>query len=453
MWSNKKLFFRWWLIAALIYLIFSAVVTWQYGTDFLMPMGDDSAHHIKLAENLIKYHTFSLDGLNSNSEPLLPLKPTNFLSPGYAFWLVIIFLIFKSFTPAIFIGAIIFAISVPLTYLLAREITGNNKIAFWAALIFMIEPLSVYHSGLLFTEQIFVPMFLTGIYCFVKYIKNGNFKFLSGSLITLSAATLVRPVLFYFLPVLVFIVLFKEFKISIKRALILGIISLVLVYSIIGVWIVRNKIVLNTWQISSNTGAILYGYHYESLMRNLDLTSENPKILGGNRDAFSVEYNKILGNFAVGEILKHKTQYLKLRLVYTPLFFLSNGYDNILSRFYGTAGFDKYFRSDLVNTFMKGEFIKTFKTIFDSPKSMIFLLGSLFWFFIFVLAALGFWRNFKDSSGPKIIWGFIAVLILYFDIVTTPLVTARYRLPINPFIFIFAVTGFLYLKQLVKKND
>ena len=83
---------------------------------------------------------------------------------------------------------------------------------------------------------------------------------------------------------------------------------------------------------------------------------------------------------------------------------------------------------------------------------MIFLLGSLFWFFIFVLAVLGFWRNFKDSSGSKIIWGFIAVLILYFDVVTTPFVTARYRLPINPFIFIFAIAGFLYLKQLMKKN-
>lgn len=447
---DKKLFFKWWIAAALIYLIFSTVATWQYGTDFLMPLNNDTAHHIKLAENLIKYRTFSLDGLNSNSEPPLPLKPTNFLSPGYAFWLAFIFLIFKSFTPAIFIGAIIFALSAPLTYFLAKEIIGSNKIAFWSALIFMLEPLSIYHSGLMFTEQLFVPAFLLAVYFFVKYLKTGNKNFVFGSLLIFSASVLIRPIIFYLLPLLSGVVFIKEYKISWRRAVISGLLSLVIAGSLIGGWLVRNKIILNTWQISGNQGAILYGYHYELLMRGLNIAPKSPNV--GNLYVFSPEYNNLMGKFAIKEILNHKLSYLKMRLVYLPLFFFSSGYDNILSRFYGAAGFDKYFRGDLVNSFFKGEFIKIFKTIFDSPKNMIFLLGSLFWFFIFILALAGFWKNFKDNAGPKIIWVFIGVLILYFDMITTPLVTARYRLPINPFIFIFAVAGFIYLKQLMKKN-
>jgi 4-amino-4-deoxy-L-arabinose transferase-like glycosyltransferase len=450
MWSSKKLFFRWWVIAVLIYLIFSAVVTRQYGTNFLMPLNDDTVHHIQLAKNLINYRTFSLDGLNGKYETSPP-KLTNFLTPGYALWLALIYIIFKSFIPAIFIGAIIFALSIPLTYLLAQEITGNSKIAFWSALVFMVEPLSIYHSSLMFTEQLFVPVFLAGVYLFFRYIKEGNVKFLFVSAILFSVSTLIRPILFYFLPVLVFIVFFKEFKISIKHALILGIISLVLAYSIIGIWLVRNKTVLNTWQISSNTGAILYGHHYEPLMRSLNLAPGNPNV--DNLDVFSPEYNKILGNFAIGEILKHKAQYLKLRLTYVPLFFLSNGYDNIVSRLTGTPGFDKYFRWDLISVISKGSFAQAFKMILNIPKSIIaVLVGFLFWLFISILALMGFWRLFKRKAGiDKRIVGFIGILILYFDLITTPLITARYRLPINAFIFIFAVSGIYYLKDKIKQ--
>ena len=449
---DKKLFFRWWLIAALIYLIFSAVITWQYGTDFLIPMGDDSAHHIKLAENLIKYQTFSLDGLYSPEEPKQPLAPTNFLTPGYAFWLALIYLVFNSFVPAIFIGALVFAVSVSLTYLLAQEITGNNKIAFWSALIFMIEPLSIYHSGLMFTEQLFVPIFLLAVYFFIRYIKTGNKNFVFSSLFIFSLSVLIRPIIFYLLPVLVLIVFFKELKISIKHSIILGTISFVLTYSIIGVWLVRNKTVLNTWQVSSNTGAILFGYHYEPLMRHLGLVPGNQKILGGGRDIFSVEYNKILKKFVLGEITKHKVQYLEIRAAYAPLFFLSSGYNNIVSRFTGVPSLDKYFRGDLVSFFAKGDINGALRIMFRAPKIAVLLIGFSFWFLITALAIIGFWRLLKTNKGTNffaII--FISALIIYFNLVTTPLITARYRLPVNPFIFIFAVSGFYFLKEKIKQ--
>ncbi|MFH0956209.1 MAG: phospholipid carrier-dependent glycosyltransferase [Candidatus Falkowbacteria bacterium] len=447
--DNKKIFWQWWLIAAIVYLVIAGVITWHYGTNFLMPLNDDTAHHIQLAKNLINYRTFSLDGLDGKYETLPP-KPTNFLTPGYALWLALIYLIFKSFIPAIFIGAIIFALSAPLMYLLAQEITGSDKIAFWSAFIFIFEPLSVYHSGLLFTEQIFVPLFLAGVYGFIKYFKNGGLNLLALSLIAFSFATLIRPAIFYFLPALVLIVIFKEFKISIKRALILGIISIILAYSIIGIWLIRNKIVLNTWQVSSNTGAILFGYHYEPLTRSLGLKPESQKILGGGRDIFSVEYNKKLGEFAIKEILNHKPAYFKMRLVYFPLFFVSNGYDNIVSRLTGSEGFDKYFRWDLVSSFQKGDILLGVKKLFNAPKTITAILsGALFWFLVSLSAIIGFWRLLKERE--NLIVMFIGLLIVYFAFVTTPLINARYRLPINSFIFIFAVSGFYFFKEKLKQ--
>ncbi len=444
-------FWRWWFIAAIVYLVVAGVITWHYGTNFLMPMNDDTAHHIQLAKNLINYGTFSLDGLSGKYETLPP-KPTNFLTPGYALWLALIYLIFKSFIPAIFIGALIFAFSAPLTYLLAQEITGSDKIAFWSAFLFIVEPLSIYHSGILFTEQIFIPLFLAGIYCFVKYIKGGGLKFLSVSLVALSVATLVRSVLFYFLPILILIIILKELRISWQRAAVLGALSIFLAYSFIGIWIFRNKIILNTWQVSSNTGAILFGYHYELLMRSIGKTPVSPKEITDNQDIFSVDYNKQLEKFAVGEIFNNKMAYLKLRLVYAPLFFLSNGYDNILSRLTGGSGFDKYFRGDLVSKFMKSDIIGALKMIFHTPKIAALLAGFSFWFLATVLAIIGFCRSFKTNKNVDF-WlvGFIGILIIYFNLATTPLVTARYRLPINPFIFIFAVSGIYFLKDKFRK--
>src|SRR3989344_3822001 len=115
-WKLKiNVFWRWWLAAALLYLIFAGIVTYFYGTGFLMPLNDDTGHHIRLAKNLIDYGVFSLDGLDGQRSIISP-RPTNFLTPGYAFWLAFIYIIFKSFTPAIFVGVLIFTLSVPLTY-------------------------------------------------------------------------------------------------------------------------------------------------------------------------------------------------------------------------------------------------------------------------------------------------------------------------------------------------
>lgn len=235
--------------------------------------------------------------------------------------------------------------------------------------------------------------------------------------------------------------------------MVLGALSIFLAYSFVGIWLIRNKIVLNTWRISGDQGVILFGYHYEPLMRSLGLKQENENILCVGQGLFSVECNKIQGKLAIQEILKYKAEYLKFRLVYAPLFFLSSGYDNIYSRLTGAVGFDKYFRGDLVSSFTKGDINGALKMMFRAPKITALLIGFSFWFLITALAIIGFWRLFKISKDADLfVIIFIGVLIIYFDLITTPLITARYRLPINPFIFIFAVSGLLYLKQLIKKN-
>lgn len=411
--ENERIFLKWWLTAVILYLTFAGIVTYFYGAGFLMPLGDDTGHHIRLAKNIIDYSVFSLDGLGGQYSAIPP-QPTNFLTPGYAFWLAFIYIVFESFTPAIFIGVLIFAFSVSLTYFLAEEILNNRKIAFWSAFIFMIEPLSIYHSGLLFTEQLFVPIFLAAVYFFMAYIRRGNKKFLAASLLLFSVSALIRPIIFYFLPVLILINVFLKIRTSWRKALIMGFVSAILAYSVIGVWIIRNKIVLNTWQISSNQGAILAS-HYGLVAKKLGKSSLDIPSFPYESNNFSTEYNNNLGRAALKELTKNKLAYLEVKFSYLPVFFLTNGYNNLFSLLTGRT------------------------------ENFIFLIGALIWAAMGSFGLFGLWHLFK--SGQKISAVFAVFLILYFAFVASPIVTSRYRLPLNPLIFIFAVNGFYFLRN------
>lgn len=419
-----------------------------------MPIGNDTGDHIKLAENLIKYKTFSLDNPDLNKNFNLPPRPTNFLTPAYALWLAIIYIIFHSFTPAIFIGAIIFSLSVPLTYFISREILPSKKSATIAAAIFLFEPLAIYHSGLMFTEQIFVPTFLLGAYFFIKYLKESKYKLLFSALVLFSVSTLIRPILFYFLPALVLIVIFGKLKTSWRQAVIFGFASFFLAYSIMGVWLIRNKIVLNTWQISSNQGVIL-DQHYLLLVKYGFSDFFERDLLTKGLKPNSVEYDNAIAKFAIKEIMNHKLGYLKIRAIYMPLFFTSSGYGNIVERLAKQPPLNNYFRDNFIFALSNFDFRTIYETLLKSPTSFYAIVfGAALWAFLSILAFIGLIHLFSASQGlGRSIIIFIGLLLFYFSLVASPLITARYRLPVNPFIFILAISGFYYIKTKFQKNS
>jgi hypothetical protein len=137
-----------------------------------------------------------------------------------------------------------------------------------------------------------------------------------------------------------------------------------------------------------------------------------------------------------------------------PIFFFSNGYSGLFSRLTDTIGFDKYFRNDLAFAFLKGNIVKGAEMIFSAPKEIVILIvGILIWFLMFLLAIAGFCQLFlKSQNNQKIMIGTIGILLLYFAFIVSPGIIARYHLPVNPFIFIFAISGLNYIKSLFIKN-
>src|SRR3989344_3613779 len=264
--SNKKpiLIFT---IVFLMELLTIFVLSRINGTEIFFR--GDGRDYQNLANNLIYHKTFAIT-------PNPPYLPTSFRTPIYPLWLAFIYLIFKSYNVAVFIGAFIFALSAPIVYFIGKEIF-SEKIAVIGAIIFGLEPWALYQSGFLAAEQIFMPIFLLSVYLFCRYLKSGSARHRYPAPAYLAIAALTRPAALFFIIIYAFLAFILEFRHSLwqpfkRSALIFLVFTAVLIP-----WLVRNKIVLNSWQFSSASGIRIFG-DYVTLKKHLGKTNEHVDI-------------------------------------------------------------------------------------------------------------------------------------------------------------------------------
>ncbi len=210
----------------------------------------DGRDYQNLANNLIYHQTLAI-----TPEP--PYLPINFRTPIYPFWLAFIYLIFQSYNAAIFIGAAIFAISASLVYLIGREIF-TEKIAMIAAFISGLEPWALYQSGFLAAEQIFMPVFLLSIYFFCRYLKSGKTSQLYLFSLILGIAVLTRPAALFFVVIFIFLAFIFELRHSIWQSFRASALIFLIFIAVLTPWLIRNKIVLDSWQFSSASGIRIF---------------------------------------------------------------------------------------------------------------------------------------------------------------------------------------------------
>ena len=405
----------------------------------------DGTEYQRLVKNIINNGEFSLDKQT-------PFVPTDYRTPGYPFWLAFIYIIFKSFTPAIFIGAVAFSVSSPLVYLIGKEIF-EEKIAFWSAILFAIEPWAIFQGGFLAAEQIFLPFLLFSIYFFCKYLNSENNYYLYCASLFLGFTALIRPAALYF--ILIFAILslilgkkkyfFGSFKTSILTVLIF--------LAVLSPWLIRNKIVLGTWQMSSGaSNGVIY---IESWALNKYLGKigdehewEKAAQILETRDYESmkrVENAKILADYGIKEIKANKIAFVTMHLKSMALFFIRNSYGNIFLDL-------KIKNSDIQSKIGSFVFKKDFKGILNlientSIGSKFLLPLLLFWPTITILAILGIFNMFRGGYSNIFFW-FLVLWVLYFPALLSDLLDeSRYKLSISAPLFMLAVAGFYKLKD------
>ena len=442
---NKKPIFLFFLMLALeLVMIF---VLSQKNELNLFFKGDGYQYH-GMVNNLINYQVLSVN-------EKAPFLPTNFRTPIYPYWLALIYIIFNSFIPAIFIGAVVFAISAPLTYLIARELF-SEKIAFISAILFALEPWAVYQAGFLAAEQIFIPFLLFVIYLFCVYIKSGSVFYLYLASFFLGFTVLIRPVnLFFIFGLIFFSIIFETAKAHWNRALKVAALAIFIFSLPLIPWLIRNKIVLNSWQFSSASNINLYFGHYAMLEKYLGKISDNEdmnekarNLIGAEKDeeTMTVKNSKILGDVATKEIRSNFGPYVAMSLKMFPLFLLKNSYGNIF--------FDLKIPNFNIQSKIRADFAnKNFGNlpilVKNMPLSSKFLLILLFfWPIIILLTLFGIFSNLKRKPANLLLW-FLIFWILYFTVLTElARDISRYKLAINAPLFMFAVAGLYKIKNL-----
>ena len=404
----------------------------------------DSMAFKAIALNIIEHGDFSDPGQTI---------PNNFRAPGYPLWLALIYLIFGSFKFAIPVGIIIVSFTVPLTYLIAKELF-NEKVALIGSLLAVFEPWAVFLTGTIMSEQLFMPVFLLSVYLFIRYLKYDSRNSFYLSALFFGVATLTRPYILYFWCVLAIIAFFKKRKFS-ESLKITTLATLIFIFTV-APWAIRNKVVLDTWQFSAVPAFSIYVANFNTLQvylgnfKSWDEGYARAFKIVPNFDVSSKESSDILMKEALDGIRRNLPTYIKISILSLPNFFISNSYSS-LGFYLGLKEFK--IQSQIVGLIKARHFSEAWNKILNISWSERGLLASgFFWPIITVLfltgAAVSLFK-FKQANLVGIIC--ILSVIFYFDGITHLMPElARFKIQAQPFIFIFAGAGIIYLLDKIK---
>ncbi len=341
--------------------------------------------------------------------------------------------------------------------MIGKEIV-KEKIAFWSALLFSVEPWAIFQSGFLAAEQIAIPAFLLSVYLFCRYLKSEKSCYLYFASLFLGITTMIRPATLYFILIFTFFAFVAEQKHSIFRSFKTSILTILIFIAILSPWLIRNKIVLSTWQLSSAaSNGVLYieSYHLNKYLGKItdEHEFERASLLLGTTDYESMkraENTKILADYAIKEIKANKAAFVAMHFRNMILFLIKNSYGNIfLDLKISGANIQSKIGASAFKKDVSGLII-IIKDASSGAKILTVLF--FFWPIIIIFAIFGIISALKENYRNLLYWFFI-LWILYFLALSADFHDiSRYKLSINAPLIAMAVFGFHKIKTLLYKN-
>jgi hypothetical protein len=193
----------------------------------------DTGSYLVVAESLLRHGRFGVDS-----------TPDITRTPGYPIFLIPGLSGGQLEAVTLVLQIALSVVSVSLVFGLAHLVSRRRDIAWWAALLYAVEPLSVIYASKLLTETLFTTLVLATSYGLAAYVRRPTWGRVLVVALGLAAAAYVRPIA-YFLPVVVALCLMI---VSVRRARrrpvgrMVGHVVLLLVVAmgLTGLWRVRN---------------------------------------------------------------------------------------------------------------------------------------------------------------------------------------------------------------------
>lgn len=435
-----------------------AVLSWS-GGDFLktrnmLPVfGPDSEGYYQAAKNFLEYGQFSL----SEREPLLPMS---FRTPGYPFFVVLIWYIFGNVQVLIFIQFIISAISAVFIYRLARKLL-TDKLAIVVSVVAFLEPSVAYYSGLLLSETLFTFFLVFAVYIFINIFLQEKtksfFLFLAVGFI-LGLATLVKPVA-QFLPIVFvtcgFVWLILNKKSRSAPYLLLVFVGFIVVVSPL---LVRNHVVFNEWSVSSVASYNLYNYNapmFYSYKEQVSFEDGRNYFRGKVKVEeqlmmMSLYKSRELKTAALEYISTDWPGYIKFHFIKSLPFFFTDGLRDMGQQ----VGLNNQSLPNISDYILKKDVVGLIKALITSPLNMILFIGGAMFWGVIILGMIFCLFDFKQ--GLKNNWLaviFLIIIVCYFGFLTGPVSNARFRVPVTPLMFIAAFYGYNFIIHIFKNRE
>ncbi|MBU1159557.1 glycosyltransferase family 39 protein [Patescibacteria group bacterium] len=395
----------------LIIILLTFLISLSYAFYFHIRPAVDASAYDQVAMNIVEGRGFRL---NTNL-PLLKDDVITYQGPFYQYFLAGIYLVFGHHYEAVWIiQSILRALSVLLIFLVCIKIFGReNRLAGWLAGGFLgFYPDLIEMGAMLMTETLFIFFLILVIYIFIHYYEKICFKGVFLLALSFGSAILVRSSIGLFLPVFIFY--FCKHKAYKHLFLFLFLICIIMTP-----WAIRNYSIYHEFlPTMANFGFNLWVGNHE---RGDGEGGNMPELFQAIEQYGPIEANHYAAGQFKNFVIEHPLAYVKLTATRIIKYF----------SFIRPMGFWFYQHG-------WSQFIFIISSAFASV--LLFTFG-----FAGIFAALK-----KEKNNAKLIYLIIFAFLTCLSVVFF-LIETRYRLPIYPFMAVFA--GFFIARLIAFKKE
>lgn len=424
------------------FLLYGSV---NFNTDnFLNSTHSDGYYEI--AYNLIHHKIFSMD-----SAP--PIISDSVRTPGYPLIIAASLYIFDSLWPLLIIQIITGSILPLLGRVISWEIMSNDTIANLVGWLLAVEPVGIMLSTWMISETFFTLFFFWFILFIIKFIKAAqventltlnNYQTIGWAALLLGIATLIRPTALY-LPVIL-IPAWYGYRFFLKSKYLHKqiIIFLVIFTLTLSPWFYRNYKTFGVASITSSKEDVMFTALAPSVLSVKNYRGYSESQIDFFKSKGFERYPVVSLNKAdwfqrqAIEVLKNNP---KESIIVTGISLLTFFTHDGMLTFLGFLGFIKFSSLTVGQVLAQPlpELFVTFKKLFFSPAFFVMLMRGL-WFLVAFLFLLDIIRAFIKKRFTALS-ALALICVAYFALTTISNgfgVNARFRFPINIYIFMFS---------------
>lgn len=394
-------------------------------------LGSDDVEYLRLGRNL--WHgIFSM----SAGTPLAPDSSRTILFP--------LFLSLGRFLPGaalIAAGLACSLVGLALWYRFARRVF-DERLAWWSTLLFAVDPLTLFWLNQFTTEALFSIFWFSGLIMLSKLFDTPRpgTALLAGVLLGL--AMLTRPIILLYPVIILFLLAMRHARRSWRKAAIAGAMFIMGIVLMVGPWAYRNYRTFGVLTVSSAGAGIWYG---ENAFTYLVWKH------GINRDQAGVILRRDLPNRplrmpeddaakmrVVGKLFRADPIGFSSVIALSAVpFFFGDGYASLFQTFAPGIQPPAVRWEGSLGTYL-AEYLRDIGK--SGPYAAVFLIGKILSVAIVTLALVGATAAYRDRSRRfAAVW--LVLTMLYFALVSSTVAYSRYRYPVQPMLFLFAVAG------------